>query len=88
MARTSAKCKYKASTLLGKCVFIKRVNYGETPTAIFKVYNIGQATVYILGNKEKFMRFVDDTSVDRKHIRSCKFSDVEDSLFTSSIIGL
>lgn len=88
MARTSAKCKYKASTLLGECVFIKRVNYSETPTAIFKVYNIGQATVKILGNEEKFMRFVDDTSVDRKHIRSCKFFDVEDSLFASSIIGL
>lgn len=88
MARACAKCKCKASTLLGKCVFIKPVNYGETPTAIFKVYNIGQATVKILGNEEKFMRFVDDMSADRKHIRSCKFSDFEDSLFTSSIIGL
>lgn len=86
MASTSGvKRKHKTLNLSEKWEIIKRVDRGETPTAIAKVYDIGRPTIYdIVKNRDKieeFMKSVDDEPLNRKTLRPSEFPEVEDALF-------
>lgn len=85
MASTSVKRKHKTLSLSEKWEIIKRIDRGETPSAISKEYDIGRPTVYdIVKNREKiekFIKSVDDEPRNRKTLKTSELPEVEDALF-------
>lgn len=85
MASTGLKRKHKTLNLSEKWEIIKRIDRGETPSEIAKVYDIGRPTVYdIVKNREKiekFMKSVDDEPMNRKTLKTSEIPEVEEALF-------
>ncbi|KAK4882473.1 hypothetical protein RN001_005792 [Aquatica leii] len=85
MASTSVKRKHKTLSLSEKWEIIKRIDRGETPSAISKEYDIGRPTVYdIVKNREKIEKFI-NRLYKFDAFRVCNIDSIDSEVQTSYI---